>query len=171
MGRAARAEHGFTLAEVVVTVSMMAVLGVTLASTLVSNFGATVAVEAESKGMDELRVALARVEKEFRFAECVYEPFVSTAGGSASGSSLRFKTRVGNGAYEVTYRVTGTTFVRSDGTGDQVVATDVVGSSSLFTAWDATRRRVDVTLTVQPRGSGPRAFETTLTGRNAWREC
>lgn len=165
-------DDGFTLAEVMVSVSLMLIVGVTAGSTLVTNFNATGAAQRRSQGMDDLRVSVGRIEKEFRSAECVYEPVIMTPGGSATGARLRFKTRLNSGAYEVTYRVEAGTLYRTDASGDQAVATDLVNPDATFTLSDTTRRRLDVALAVQPEGgSEQQALETSIAGRNAWRDC
>jgi len=165
-------QGGFSLTEVVIATSLMLIVGATIGSTLVSNFQATGAVQRRSQGMDELRIGISRIEKEFRSAECVYEPVVITPGGSATGSRLRFRTRLNSGAYEVSYRVENGTLYRTNAGGDQVVASELVNPDATFTLYDSTRRRLDVTLPVHPAGGDQEnILQTSITGRNAWRDC
>ena len=164
--------RGFTIVELAIAGSLMAIAGAAVGSSLVSNFNATAAVERRSRGVDELRIGVARLEKEFRSAECVYEPLVTTPGGSATGYRLRFKTRLNSGAYEVTYRVEGGRLYRNLGTGgDEVVATELIDSATTFTLSETTRRRLDVRLSAQPDGKEVQVLETSIAGRNAWRDC
>ncbi|MBI2169648.1 MAG: hypothetical protein HYU28_09165 [Actinobacteria bacterium] len=167
----ARDERGFSLAEVVIASSLMVIAGASLGSVLVTNYRATANVTFQSRGIDELRVAVARIEREFRSAECVYEPVVTTSGGSATGSRARFKTRVGGGSAEVTYRVEGGTLYRTELGVDETVASDLVDAASSFTLTEETRRRLDIVLAVEPGGHDRRTIETSVTGRNAWRDC
>lgn len=169
--RRAGDDRGFSLVEVVTAVSLMTIVGASLGSTLTSHFQATAALERGSQGLDELRISVSRIEKEFRSAECVYEPVVATPGGSATGSRLRFKTRLNAGAYEVTYRIEAGTLYRTEAGGDQVVATQLVDGPAAFTLTAATRRRLDVKLTAQPEGDERQVLETSVAGRNAWRDC
>lgn len=164
-------DGGFTLVEVMVAGAVMVALAAGLGSTLISNLQATGAVERRSRGVDELRIGVARLEKEFRYAECVHQPVVTAPGGTASGAILRFDTRLNSGIYEVTYRVENGNLYRNRGTGDEIVATELIGAATTFTIEDAARRRLDLRLSVQPGGQEVHVLETSVTGRNAWRDC
>lgn len=166
-----RDERGFTIAEVTISMILIVIVGASIGSTLTGQFQATSALERRSEGVDELRVGTSRLEREFRSAECVHEPDVTTPGGSASGSRLRFETRLNTGSYEVLYRVENGTLYRTRGGYDEVLAANLVDAEQTFTISDSARRRLDVVLSMQPDGKELNVLETSVAGRNAWRDC
>ncbi len=164
-------EGGFSIAEVMVAVMVLGIATVAITSMLVSTTRATVTIEEESRSVDELRVAMGRIEREFRSAECVREPDPAGVGDSATGSTLRFTTRVGGGTKEITYSISGGVLSREVDSQSYPLAVDVVDGAEAFTYEETPRRSVDVVLTVQPAGGNARELRTTIAGRNAWRSC
>lgn len=164
-------QGGFTLVEVVIAVSLLSIVGGVLGSTMVSSMQATSSLDRQSRGLDELRVAMQRIEREFRSAECVAEPVIAVAGGSASGTTVRFKTRIGGGSYEVTYRIEAGVLYRTRDGAEEIIASELLVVPAPFTLRDTARRTLDVLLTVQPQGKETRVLESSMAGRNAWRDC
>lgn len=164
-------EGGFSVAEIMVAVMVLGIATVAITSMLVSTTRATVTIEEESRSVDELRVAMGRIEREFRSAECVREPDPAGVGDSATGSTLRFTTLVGGTSKEITYSISGGVLYREVGSQSYPLAVDVVDDAEAFTYEETPRRSVDVVLTVQPAGGNARELRTTIAGRNAWRSC
>ena len=166
-----RGEAGLSLVEVVIAVALISIVGMAIGSTLTSSMQATSSLERQSRGLDEARIAMQQIEREFRSAECVAEPAITVEGGSASATRLRFTTRVGGGEYEVTYRVEGGVLYRAQGGVEHVTAREVLADPVPFTVRDRARRTLDVSIAVQPQGKEIRVVEGSIAGRNAWRDC
>lgn len=164
-------QRGITVVETVTAVTLMIIVGAIVGSILVSSSRATVSLERETMALDELRIAMARIEREFRSGECVREPVPLNPGDPASGDVLRFTTRSGGGSREVVYRVDVDRLVREEGGVESAVAGSLVDGPDAFTYTETPRRSVVVQFTVQAPNGNERMLRTTVAGRNAWRDC
>lgn len=163
-------EAGLSAVELMLGVALMvAALGV-FGPLLTSSFGSTPRLQDESRALDELRVALARIDHELRSAECIDAP-----GAGEAGSTLTFRTHAGTaGAYDVTYSVSDGHLERRVGSVTEAVGDGVVATGTEFrhTAVPGNRALVDVGLQVRFEDDhSPRVVETTITGRNTWVPC
>ncbi|HLG00820.1 MAG TPA: hypothetical protein VI916_10130 [Acidimicrobiia bacterium] len=159
-----------SLIEVVVATSLMGAVVAVLGPAMISSFNAGRIVDNESRALDEVRVAIARIDRELRSASCIASP---TAG--SGGSTLAFTTMAGAaGAYDVTYSVSGGQLQRTTASGSQNIGNGLVVTSHEFShaANPGQRASVDIALQVRFDASrDPRTVETTVTGRNAWEAC
>lgn len=165
-----RAESGFSMVEVLVATvlfsAVVAVMGPVMTSALRSGHVA----QNESRAIDEIRIAVGRIDRELRSAECI-----TTPAAGQSGSVLTFTTYASGALYTVTYAVSDGRVVRTVGTDTQYVAEGVVGTSQEFRHAAANPgRRDSVTVELNVRfeeDHAPRVVTTTIAGRNAWVAC
>lgn len=161
-----RGEQGFSIFETVVAVSLLTAVVAVMGPIMTSAFRSGRVVQNESRAIDELRVAVARIDRELRSADEVYVP---TAG--AMGPTLSFRTYADGSAYDVTYSVSGGQLVRTTDTETQYVGSGLVTTSQEFghEANPGQRSRLTIDLQVQfEASSSPRRIQTTIAGRNAW---
>jgi prepilin-type N-terminal cleavage/methylation domain-containing protein len=166
-----RREHGFTLIETMVAVSLLTAVIVAFGPVMTSSFRAGEVLSNESRAIDEIRVAVARIDRELRSACVVTTPTENTA-----GSSLTFTTKTDSGGdYDVTYAVQDGQLTRTRGTGVTTVGDGLVVTTREFEhvrSNTGTRREIRISLQVQFNNSGsPRLIETTIAGRNTWFGC
>ena len=165
--RHGRGERGFTLAEMMVAVVLFGTVTAIFGPVLVSAMSSTDTLQNESRALDEVRVAISRIDRELRSAESVSAPAQGT-----SGSTLSFRTYAGTGgAYDVTYSVVNGELVRDVGGQQGAVAEGLVVSNEEFTYTCNPGQAASVTLKVQVRfesSHSPRLVTTTIAGRNAW---
>lgn len=168
----AREERGMTLIELTVAVGLFGAVVAIVGPLMTSALDAGREVTNESRALDEIRVSIARIDRELRSA-CE----VTTPGIDQTGSSLTFKTKANSAqAYEVTYEV------NSDGelTRTTTDETEVIGEGLVVTTEEfthtldntGTRARVGIRLEVRYEESNdPRVIATTIAGRNTWEAC
>lgn len=165
-----RGEGGISLIDVTVSAALFGVVVAAFGPLLTRSIESTDAVQNESRAIDEIRVAVSRLDSELRSAECISAP----AAGS-SGSTLTFRTLAGNGgAYSVTYRVAGDELLRDEGTATSVVGEGLVTNGAEFRHTANAGQRASVAVNLQVRfeaGHDPRAVQTSIAGRNAWEAC
>lgn len=163
-----RLDQGISAVEVMVATTLMVAVVAVVGPVMASSFGSGATLQDESRAADELKLAVERIDREVRAAECIHAP----AAGS-SGSLLSFRTHVGTGGpFDVSYRVEDGDLVRRVD-GDQTVAEGLVASGSEFThsASVGSRAKIAIAFDVAVGTSGTRHLETTITGRNAWTSC
>jgi prepilin-type N-terminal cleavage/methylation domain-containing protein len=168
-GRSLGDERGMTLVELVVAMSIFAVVTTIFMPMIGDSLRTSSRLEHQSESIDQARTTFQAIARELRSAECITLPAENT-----TGTTLRFTTNANNSSYEVTYSASGSTMVRQV-TGNptsSVVATDLVSTSDLFHQISTPRRTVLLTLRVRvdPKET-PRLLTTTIAGRNAWRTC
>jgi type II secretory pathway component PulJ len=167
--RRLRAEHGVTLVETVVAISLFTIVTTMTMSVVGNALKTTNRMESQSDALDQDRIAFLTIARELRSAECIHEPAENT-----TGTTLRFTTYANNSFYEVTYAVSGTSLLRSvtGVAGSTVVATSLVNTSDIFQQVSTPRRTMTLTLRAQlDSHQTPRLLTTTVAGRNAWRTC
>ncbi len=165
------AEGGLSVVELMTALTLMLIVGVAAGSTLVSTVSATSTLEDETAALDDLRVSMAQIEREFRSAECVREPAPVTPGDPASGATLRFVTRANGGSYEVTYAIVDGALNRTEDGVTTVVTDGLVEPDTTFTYTETPRRSIEVAFVVEGDDGDHRRLSTTVAGRNAWRTC
>lgn len=109
MRRVLRSDRGVTLAELMVTIMILSIVGVVFTSVLVSSMQATRNIEGASRTNDDIRLVLATMDREIRSASQVCHP-----APAYSSNQIIFETRVGTGA---TQRIS---YYLSDPDGDGV---------------------------------------------------
>lgn len=164
-------EAGLSVVELMTALTLMLIVGITAGSTLVSTVSATSTLEDETAALDDLRVSMAQLEREFRSAECVREPNPVNPGEPASGSTLRFTTRSNGGAYEVTYAIADGALARTQDSVTSVITEGLVEPDATFTYTETPRRSIEVAFVVEGDDGDRRRLSTTVAGRNAWRTC
>ncbi len=89
-------ESGVTLAELMVTVFLLTIVSIIFNQVLASSLTATSDYENAARANDEIRLVIARIDKELRSAEVICEP-----GPGMTSNRLHFFTRDGAGATTV----------------------------------------------------------------------
>jgi Tfp pilus assembly protein PilW len=166
-----RNERGTSLVEVMIAMMIMTSIVGIVGPILVSSMRTTGSVEAQSRTIDELRIAMASIGRELRSAECVYSPAVPAGASSASGTTLDFRTVANNVVNRVVYTIDGSTLTRQVNAGAlQKVAQGLTAGS--FVQFSTPRRSVRLDFSIRLGTSGaPDRLATTIAGRNAWRVC
>lgn len=165
------AEAGLSVVELMTALTLMLIVGITAGSALVSTVSATSTLEDETAALDDLRVSMAQIEREFRSAECVREPNPVDPGDPASGSTLRFTTRSNGGSYEVTYAVVDGALNRTEDGVTTVITRGLVEPDTTFTYTETPRRSVEIAFVAEGDDGDRRRLDTLVAGRNAWRTC
>ncbi len=107
-------DRGTTLTEVVVALLLLAIVSAVFLPTLTSGLGATVDLTNAAAANDTARLALQRLDREFRAADRVCTPQPGVA-----GDVLEFRTRAwttttsASGYQEISYRLNGTDLERT----------------------------------------------------------
>ena len=162
-----RGERGFTLVEMMIAVALFGTVTAIFAPVLVSSMRSTDALSNESRALDEIRVAVSRIDRELRSAESVSAPAQGT-----SGSALSFRTYAGTGgAYDVTYQVVDGALQRDEGGQTSTIGVGLVVTSEEFTYTCNPGQPASITIKFQVRfesSHDPRLLTTTIAGRNAW---
>jgi prepilin-type N-terminal cleavage/methylation domain-containing protein len=174
-----RSQSGVTLIEMMVAVTMLAIVGPIIASVMITSLSAGQSTEGQSRVIDELRQQMYAISRELRSANCIKIPAVA----DTPGDTLRFTTETqtgwtNGGAYDVRYQVTGGQLVRTQYASDNttVVSTRIVGPglvspTTTFEMKSTPRRSVVVRLQVQLGQGAVQPLATTIAGRNAWLTC
>lgn len=146
-------EGGFTVAEIVFTVSLLMVVVGALLGVLDSAHRTQSFVYDRADALDEMRLTLDRMTKEVRQAGSV--ALDSTA------SRLEVSTYVGGEPETIVYEVSGTDLVRSVDGGQYTVVHEKVASSDLFQYEPAveTAQVVKMVLRVHPSNSPDTTLE------------
>lgn len=168
-------ESGFTAIEVVIAMSLLTAIVAVFGPVMTSSFNSARVTQNESRALDEIRIAVARVDRELRSAECIAAPAAGT-----TGSTLTFTTYADDGtnsgtAYEVTYGVNDEGFLtRTVGTTTTTVGEGIVVTSEEFGHVSNAGERAAVSIDLQVRfedDHSPRRISTEIAARNAWKAC
>lgn len=171
MRRRWRSAAGMTAVEMVVAVSLLGAIVAVFGPVMSSSFNSAEVTQNESRALDEIRNAVARIDRELRSAECIQAPAADT-----SASVLTFTTHAGtSGAYEVTYAVDADgTLTRTVGDETTHVGDGIVVTSEEFAHSANPGQRAKIAVNLQVRfedGNSPRDLRTEIAGRNAWKAC
>lgn len=171
LGARAQGERGFSLVELIVTVALFGVVVAVMGPVLTSSMAAGREVDNESRALDQVRVAVARIDRELRSACEVSAPALGS-----SGSELTFRTETGNsGSYAVTYRIVGGQLIREQGSSSVPIADGLVVTSQEFRhEQNAVASRAQIAVELQVRfeqDNSPRQLSTLISGRNTWSAC
>lgn len=164
-----RQSGGMTLIELAVATALFGTVVAIAGPVMTSAFDSGRAVDNESRALDEIRIAVARIDRELRSAECIDAPAVGS-----SGSTLSFTTAADGTPYDVTYSVSGDSLLRTTADGTQPIGTGVEPTGDEFQHSQTTGQRasVEVVLNVKFEDEhAARSVATTITGRNAWAAC
>lgn len=164
-------QAGVSLVEMVVALTLFGSVTAVFGPVLTSSMESTNRVQNESRALDEVRVAMSRIDRELRSAECITTP---VAGGSSS--TLSFTTAAGSGgSYDVTYSVDAEGhLVRTVTAGSSTIGEGIVITSEEFrhTTNPGQRSSVSINLQVQfETAHSPRDVSTLIAARNAWDAC
>jgi type II secretory pathway component PulJ len=166
----ARAERGISVMELVVSVSLLAIVSAVFLPIMATSARTVRPMQVEAQSIDSLRNALAAIGREMRSAACVTEP----AANGAAGNRLRFTTDANNATHEVTYTATAGQLLRQVTGEDSVtlLETGLVHPEDAFTHIATPRRTVQVVFHFQPDPTRPALdLSTVIAGRNAWHAC
>jgi prepilin-type N-terminal cleavage/methylation domain-containing protein len=191
-----RHDDGVTLTELMVVLMLMGIVSVIFSTAVVSALRSTRNVEGVARSNDDVRLAIATLDRELRSASQICTP-----GPAAAGDVLTFETRVATGTETITYRIDDPdadgvgTLVKSDDNGDRVVVegvvngfvaaetgvpepmftnqgiTEAVGPSTTVTGSPSFGKVISLRVWVDsnPRDDiSPKLETTELSGRNVW---
>ena len=137
-----RAEDGFSLIEITITVSIFTIVLASLIGVFISIQRSQAYVTDRSESMDSLRIAMDRLSKEVRQATTV---------GTHSATSLQMVTFVGGSAEQITWAVAGGTLTRTDEWGASTVALEEVTNTNIFTYTPATGQPTIIAVRLEMR--------------------
>ncbi len=174
-----RRDEGLTLTELMVSLFLLAAVSAVFLPMMESSLTITGDLQGASRTGDAGRLALERLDREFRAAERICQPL---AGGN--GNRLEFRTRAwtgtttASGYQDLVYEVVGTDLQRSSGAGVTTVIENVVNPpgdpvfASASAGGSPSEGKV-VTVRLWVDGDlddrlGPRLMTTELTARNVW---
>jgi type II secretory pathway component PulJ len=123
--RTSAAEHGFSLIELTITVSLLVLVLGTFAAMLVSSQRSESFAEDRSQTLDDLQTTMSRITKDARQATAIDV--------ASSASLLAIHTYVKGVAATVGYQINGTILTRSVNGGAGIVLVTNLASPSLFT--------------------------------------
>jgi prepilin-type N-terminal cleavage/methylation domain-containing protein len=123
--RTSAAEHGFSLIELVIAVSLIVVVLGTFFDALGSSQRSESFAEDRAQTLDALQATMARVTKDTRQATAI-DP-------SSTDSMLDVQTDVNGAPATVVYQINGTVLTRSINGGAQIILMTNLASPSLFT--------------------------------------
>jgi prepilin-type N-terminal cleavage/methylation domain-containing protein len=191
-----RSDDGVTLTELMVVLMLMGIVSVIFSTAVVSALRSTRNVEGVARSNDDIRLAIATLDRELRSASQICTP-----GPAESGDILTFQTRLATGTETITYRIDDPdadgvgTLVKSDDNGDRVVVegvvngfvaaetgvpepmftnqgiTEAVGPSTTVTGSPSFGKVISLRVWVDsnPRDDiSPKLETTELSGRNVW---
>ena len=194
--RRLRYDDGVTLTELMVVLMLMGIVSVIFSTAIVSALRSTRNVEGVARSNDDVRLAIATLDRELRSASQICTP-----GPAAAGDILTFETRLATGTETITYRIDDPdadgvgTLVKSDDNGDRVVVegvvngfvaaetgvpepmftnqgiTEAVGPSTTVTGSPSFGKVISLRIWVDsnPRDDiSPKLETTELSGRNVW---
>lgn len=165
-------ERGFSLLELTIAVTLLGAVVAVFGPVMTSSLRSGRVVQNESRAIDEIRVAVDRIDRELRSA-CVVTAPVENSGGS----TLTFDTQAdSSGTYTVTYSVDSEgNLVRTRDGVSQSVAEGLVVTSEEFThTLNNTGTRAEIQVAMQARfedENDPRLVSTVIAGRNTWSGC
>jgi type II secretory pathway component PulJ len=171
-----------TLIELMISMTLLAMVGPIAASVMVSTLQAGTAAEDQSRVVDELRQQMYAVSRELRSARCVMAPTIASPVGNTLTFTTESQTGSTSNVHSLRYQVatTGNTayLVRTelDDTGaelsSRLVGPGLVSPDTTFELRSTPRKSVIVKLKLQLEVDRPvQELTTTIAGRNAWLAC
>jgi type II secretory pathway pseudopilin PulG len=164
-----------TLIELMVAISLMALIIAVFGPVMTAALSSGQKVQAQSRNLDELRVAMASVGRDLRSADCIYLPSIPSGSDNGYSDWLTFDSESDNTTHFIKYNVTaGGLLTREvDNSGSpRTIARGLINPSTAFRQWSTPRRSVDVRFEARlDSKQGSRVMTTTIAGRNAWRSC
>ncbi len=192
-----RHDDGVTLTELMVVLMLMGIVSVIFSTAIVAALRSTRNVEGVARSNDDVRLAIATLDRELRSASQICTP-----GPALAGDVLTFETRGATGTETITYRIddpdadgVGTLVKTTDAAGDRVVVdgvvngfvsaesgvpepmftnqgiTEAVGPSTTVTGSPSFGKVISLRIWVDanPRDDiSPKLETTELSGRNVW---
>ena len=145
--RTSAVEHGFSLIELTITVSLLAIVLGVFSSALVSSQRAESFAEDRGAALDSLQTTMARITKDVRQAASI-DP-------TSTASLLTIPTYVDGVAATVRYQITGTRLTRSINGAAAVLLIPNLASPSLFSyePSPANAKVVTILLQATPKNS------------------
>ena len=142
--RTSAPDAGFTLIEVLITVTLLVVVVGSMMGVFESVQRSEAFVQNRSEALDEMRLAIDQMSKDIRQATSV--------SANSTPSYIDIQTYVLGVSKEVVYQATGSTLTRKVGTGTAVRIQTRLTSTNLFTYTDAVSdvSLVGLTLSVNP---------------------
>lgn len=163
-----------TAVELVIAMTLLGSIVAVFGPVMASSFNSARVTQNESRALDEIRNAVARIDRELRSTECI-----ATPAAGASSNTLTFTTHAHDGvhtsAYEVTYAVDANGYLtRTVGTDTSPVGEGIVVTSEEFKHVASPGERASVAIDLQVRFESnhtPRRISTEIAARNAWEAC
>ena len=142
--RTSAPEDGFTLIEVLITVTLLAVVIGSMLGVFESVQRSTAFVQNRSEALDSMRLAVDEMTKDIRQATAI--------AANSTSSYIDMTTYVLGVSKEVVYQASGTTLTRKVGTGTAVTIQTRLTSTNLFAYTDSVSdvSLVGLTLSVNP---------------------
>ena len=193
----ARSDEGVTLTELMVVLMLMGIVSVIFSTAIVSALRSTRNAEGVARSNDDVRLAIATLDRELRSASQICTP-----GPALAGDTLTFETRTASGTETVTYRIddpdtdgVGTLVKSVDGGDERIVVhnvvngwvaatngtvepmftnqgiTEAIGPSTTVTGSPSFGKVISLRVWVDasPRDDiSPKLETTELSGRNVW---
>ena len=192
-----RSDDGVTLTELMVVLMLMGIVSIIFSTAIVSALRSTRNAEGVARSNDDVRLAIATLDRELRSASQICTP-----GPALSGDTLEFQTRIATGTETVLYRIddpdadgVGTLVKSIDGGDERVVVegvvngfvaatngtaepmftnqgiSEAVGPSTTVTGSPSFGKVISlrVWIDANPRDDiSPKLETTELSGRNVW---
>lgn len=160
-------DRGATLIELMVAMFVMGIVSVLVSGILISAFNSTNRMQRTTAAVDDARLVSASLDRELRSAMCISAP-----AENQSGNTLTFVTLANGTQTTLTYVVAAGSVTRQAGfETPRVLITNVGTTSSAFTQIVTPLRTVQVRIPIKSENGGEFALQTTVAGRNVWRNC
>jgi prepilin-type N-terminal cleavage/methylation domain-containing protein len=160
-------DAGTTLIEMMITLAIMSIAMVIVASTLSLAQNSANRIEKSAEAIDSARLMSASLDRELRSAICILSP-----GENLSGNTLTFQTLAGEEVAVLTYDVTGGSVTRTENLGaPRTVISGVGTTTTAFRQVTTPLRTVVVDIPIRSDNGGEFHLMTTVAGRNAWKPC
>lgn len=186
-----RHDEGVSIVELMITIALLAVVGLVFGSTLTTSLNVTKDFEGAARSNDDVRLVLQQINRELRSAEKICTPTPGTTGSTLEFYTVAYtSTTTSSGVQHLIYQLrdqdgdgTPTDFQRSADGGltwrtviDSVV-NDTLGvpvfatQGNTASAAPSEGKVVTVTIWVDPDGGDrltPKLATTEVSGRNIW---
>lgn len=160
-------DAGTTIVEVLVTMVVMAITAVVIATVLVSAQKVTNRMQNSAAAVDSARLISATLDRELRSASCIRTP-----GDNSTGNTLTFESVAYGETVELTYVVGGGVVTRRKGAEEALTVIEHVGmTTTAFKQMATPLRTIVVNIPIESDNGGVFSLQTTIAGRNVWRSC
>ena len=157
-------DAGTTIVELLVTMVVMAVAAIVIATVLVSAQQVTNRMQNSAAAIDSARLISASLDRELRSASCIRTP-----GDNLTGNTLTFESVAYGETVELTYVVGDGVVTRRKGVEAALTVIEHVGTTATAFRQVATPlRTIVVDIPIESDNGGVFRLQTTIAGRNSW---